>query len=321
MGLAQPRWNWTGVEALVFDSQDSRLRDLLNMLPAKRSNDEEIEAFLVDLRARFQRWLHQDEFGPTRRQQTAGVHALMKAVQTLHRLLAKISPSLKTWFEARPRDRNDPSNTVLEALYEAASDIEHDLRKANAPDSQVSWASRLGDCVYSVMAQSQALDTNADGEIFLIATERKFESSSATGANFRFVDAERWLTDYWNVLFDTLQTLNERRGADERVSLKLLVEQLCELWEHETGFCVTAHGVANDVYTGRVETDAGRFISAAIDAMLPSESWFARRPALSVRALTFLPCNRLHRERQITGIMRDFVRRREKSAESGPAQK
>jgi len=40
MAQAQPRWNWTGVEALVFDSQDSRLRDLLNMLPAKRSSDD-----------------------------------------------------------------------------------------------------------------------------------------------------------------------------------------------------------------------------------------------------------------------------------------
>ena len=245
----------------------------------------------------------------------------MKAVQTLHRLLAKISPSLETWFEARLRDQNDPSNTVLEALYEAASDIEHDLRRANAPDSQNSWASRLRDCVYSMIAQSQALDTNADGEIFLIATERKFELSSAAGANFRVADAERWLTDYWNVLFGALQKLSERRGADERVSLKLLVELLCELWEHETGFCVTAHGVVKDVYTGRVETDAGRFVSAAIETMLPSESWFAGRPALSVRAMTFLPRNRLHRERQIIGIMRDFVRRREKSVGGGPLKK
>jgi hypothetical protein len=240
MAQAQPRWNWTGVEALVFDSQDSRLRVLLKMLPAKRSSDDEIEAFLVDLRARFQRWLHQDELGPTRRQQAVGVRALMKAVQTLHRLLAKISPSLKPRFETRLHDRNDPSNTVLEAPYEAASDIEHDLRKANAPNSQVSWASRLRDCVYSMIAQSHALDTNADSEIFLIATERKFESSSATGANFRFADAERWLTDYWSVVFHALQALNARRGAEERVSLKLLVEQLCQVWEHETQSPVAA---------------------------------------------------------------------------------
>ena len=159
MAQTKPRWNWTGVEALVFNDRDSRLCDLLTMLSAKRSSDDEIETSLVDLRARFQRWLHQDEFGPTRRQQAAGVHALMKTVQTLQRLLVKSSPSLKARFEARLRDRNDPSNTVLEALYEAADDIEYDLRHANAPNFQVAWASRLQHCVNSLMAQSQTIDT------------------------------------------------------------------------------------------------------------------------------------------------------------------
>ena len=64
MAQAQPRWNWTGVEALVFENQDSRLRDLLNVLPAQRSSDEEIEAFLFDLRARFQRWPTKMSWGP-----------------------------------------------------------------------------------------------------------------------------------------------------------------------------------------------------------------------------------------------------------------
>jgi hypothetical protein len=311
MAQAKPRWNWTGVEALVFDSQDSRLRDLLTMLPAKKSSDDEIVAFLVDLRARFQRWLHQDEFGPTRGEQAAGVHALMREVQTLQRLLVRSSPSPKARFEARLRDRNDPSNTVLEALYEAADDIEHDFRKANAPNSQVAWASRLRDCVYSLMARSQALDTNADSEIFLIAAERKFQSSLATGANVRFADAEHWLTDYWNVLFDTLQALNERRGAEERVSVKLLIEQLCDLWERETQTPVTVHGIVKDVYASRGVTDAGRFVTAALEAMLPQdESWVAEHPAQSVRAVTLLPGHGPDRERHVIRIMRDYVERR-----------
>jgi hypothetical protein len=125
-----------------------------------------------------------------------------------------------------------------------------------------------------MIAQSQALDTNADSEIFLIATERKFELSSATGANFRFADAERWLTDYsdyWSVVFYTLQALNARRGAEERVSLKLLVEQLCQVWEHETQSPVAAHGTARDVYQSRAVTDAGRFVASAVEAMLPND--------------------------------------------------
>jgi hypothetical protein len=68
-----PRSDWTGIEALSFED-DARLRDLVAMLPAKRAGDDEIAACLVELRAHFQRWLHQDEFGPTRGRQTkAGV--------------------------------------------------------------------------------------------------------------------------------------------------------------------------------------------------------------------------------------------------------
>jgi hypothetical protein len=167
------------------------------------------------------------------------------------------------------------------------------------------------------MAHLYALDTNAEGEVFLAATRTGFDLSQAAGSNFSLEKAERWLASACSVLFGTLGTLNSRGGAEERVSLKLLVEQLCELWEHETGFCVTAHGVVKHEYTGRVETKAGRFVSAAIDAMMPAESWFAEHPALSVRAMTFLPRDGLARERQVLGLMRDFVRRRESLSKGG----
>ena len=61
--------------------------------------------------------------------------------------------------------------------------------------------------------------------------------------DFGLEDAEQWLNAYWNVVDQTLCELNEKRGAEERESLKLLVEQLCELWERETGRYVTAHGM------------------------------------------------------------------------------
>jgi len=151
-----------------------------------------------------------------------------------------------------------------------------------------------------MIAQSQALDTNADSEIFLTAAERKFELSPTTGASFQFVDAEQWLTDYWNVLFDTLQALNERRGAEERVSLKLLVKQLCQLWEREAQSPVAAHGIVRDVYQSRAVTDAGQFVAAAVEAMLPNERWFAERPAQSMRAMTFSPSDGVARDRQFS---------------------
>jgi hypothetical protein len=97
-----------------------------------------------------------------------------------------------------------------------------------------------------------------------------------------------------------------------------LVEELCQLWEQETGKPVTAHGFVKDAYTSRVETDAGRFVTAAVEAMLPDKSWFDQHPqfAHSVRAETFLADDRYQPNRagQILVIMRDFVARRRRPA-------
>jgi hypothetical protein len=128
-------------------------------------------------------------------------------------------------------------------------------------------------------------------------------------------DAELWLNAYWNVVDKTLCELNERGGAEERVSLKLLVEQLCEFWERETGRRVTAHGMSKLDYTQRTETAAGRFVTAALEAMLPESSWLDehREFSHSGRAMALLPSQQTDRSRQILVIIRNFVKRRSKT--------
>jgi hypothetical protein len=171
------------------------------------------------------------------------------------------------------------------------------------------------------MAQSQSLDTNTDSEILLVAIWHSFDPSQTSAPQFDLADAERWLNAYWNVVDKTLCELSERRGAEERVSLKLLVEQLCEFWERETGRRVTAHGMRKLEYRQRTETAAGRFVTAAVDAMLPELSWFEehREFSHSVRAMTFLPSRPADRARQILAIMRNFVKRRPKTLKDVPA--
>ncbi len=143
-----------------------------------------------------------------------------------------------------------------------------------------------------------------------------FNWLQATGPNFGFSDFVHWLSIYRNVLSETLGQLNGRRGAEERVTLKLVVEQLCELWERETSFAVTAHAIVKGQYTGEPQTQAGRFVTAAVEAMLPEPSWFEEHCefAHSVRAKTFAPGYSDARARQIIVIMRDFVKRRGRTA-------
>jgi len=308
----KPCWSWSGAEALNF-SEQNKLEPLIAILPAKQSSDEEILAFLVDLRAHFQRWLHQDELGPTRRQQTAALRALKKSLQTLRRQLAKGAPSQREQLDAILRNGHGGSSPTLERIYEAASDLGRYLRIPDSPNRKIDWTSKIKTCAETTMAQSQSLDTNTDGEILLIAIRHIFDPLQ-TFTPAGLADAELWLNAYWNVVDKTLCELNERGAAEERVSLKLLVEQLCEFWERETGGPVTAHGMSKLEYTQRTETAAGRFVTAAVDAMLPELFWFDehREFSYSVRAMTFLPSRQADRARQILAIMRDFVKRRKK---------
>jgi len=310
----KPCWSWSGAEALNF-SEQTDLRPLLAMLAAKQSSDEQILAFLVDLRARFQRWLHQDEFGPTRRQQTAALSALKKSLQTLQRQLAKGAPPQRQQFDATLRSGGDRSAATLERIYEAAGDFERDLRIAGASNRHIDWAARIKTCAETTMAQGQSLDTNADGEILLTTLQHRFDPLQTCPPDFGLADAEQWLSAYWNVVDQTLCRLNERGGAEDRVSLKLLVEQLCEFWERETGRPVTAHGMIKLEYTQRTETEAGRFVTSAVEAMLPESSWSDEHCEFShsIRATTFLPFWQADRARQILVIMRGFVKRRSKT--------
>ena len=186
----KPRWYWSGVMPLDGMEDDSRLRELVAMLPARKSSDREILTYLVDLRARFPRWMHQDEFGPDRGEQTAALRALMKSCRALQKHLVQRSSTFKAPLDATLRARNNPNSLVLEALYEAAGDVAQEWRSNGASHRDTVWIAQLQDRVYELMVQSQALDTNTGGELFLTAAKRKFDPSQITGLDFRLADAE-----------------------------------------------------------------------------------------------------------------------------------
>jgi hypothetical protein len=287
------------------------------MLPAAKSSPAEIVAKLIDLRARFHGWLHQDEFGPSRGEQTAALKAHIKSVRQLCQRLAKGSPGDRTRLDAALRNNNDSFSTAIAMLGEAVAHVQSALQIDGAPAPDICWISRLMGCAETLLMQIEALDDTTDGQIALIAICRKFELSQPIAAKeVGLVEVERWLNGYWDVLLETLRTLSDRRGAQERVSLKLLVEELCNLYERETEQLVTAHAIMEDVYTSRVETPAGRFVTAAVEAMLPDQSWFDQHIQFAdpVCADTFLldeqgNHRREARARQILAIMRNFVSR------------
>jgi hypothetical protein len=165
--------------------------------------------------------------------------------------------------------------------------------------------------VAMAVMQINALDDSTDGEIVLTAEADGFEISQGRATEqLDLAQAERWLNRYWKILLETLNRLCNQRGRPESVSLKLLVEGLCKLYEYETGGLVTAHAMKGDDYASRVETDAGRFVTLAVEAMLPDQSWFEQHVAQSIRAESFLPGRQKTRAVQLIAITRDFVARR-----------
>jgi hypothetical protein len=317
---AQPRWGWSGVSKLARRDQELLVEHLVAMLPATKSSPAEVVAQLVELCARFPGWMHQDEFGPRRGEQTAALRAHIKLVRELCQQLRKGTSRSRHRLDAALRNSNDGLSPVVAALGEAAADVESALQIAGASNPDMGWLSRVRRCARTLSEQIETLDDNTDGQIFLTAFCCNFERSQTVASEeFGLVDAECWLNGYWNVLVETLHTLDDQRGAQERVSLKLLVEELCNLYERELERPVAAHGFKEDVYTACVETKSGQFVTEAVKAMLPEKAWFDQRTqfAHSVRANTFPPDDRHQpdRARQVLVIMMDFVARRPRLVE------
>ena len=91
----------------------------------------------------------------------------MKSLWSLQKQLLKGSSLLKGQLNETLRSTNDPSRPVMQVLYEAAADVQGDLRTAGAPDRDFIWAFELRGCIETLIAQSQSLDTNTDGAIFV----------------------------------------------------------------------------------------------------------------------------------------------------------
>jgi hypothetical protein len=199
-------------------------------------------------------------------------------------------------------------------LEAAAIKIEAVFKTNGFSRTDTDWLSRVRQSAAAISVQIGTLDDNTGDKIAWTAFVRGFDAQVITSGNFGLAQVEAWLIRYQSILFETLNGLNDQRGGEERVTLKLLVELLCNLYTYETGMPVTAHAMQRDKYTAHVETDAGRFVTAAVEVLLPDQAWFEQRADFgnSTRARTFLAGRQGDRARQIVGIMRDFVVRRVK---------
>ena len=251
-----PRSGWSGVLKLKPSDHESPVRPLLAMLPGRQSGEEEIVAHLSALRARIPGWLHQDEFGPSRREQTAALRTLKRSIGRLHLQLSTGAPRFRARLDMELRNSSDALSSSLEAVREAAVGVEGELRFTGTPTGLIKWVLRVKDYADASLTQLALLDDNTDGQIAFRASCRNFDlSQTLSPQEFGLTDIESWLTGYSVLLQNVLNELTEKRGAQERVSLKMLVEILCRFWEFETGQPVAVTSTADGVDSQRVDTE------------------------------------------------------------------
>jgi hypothetical protein len=299
---ATPRWQWSGVEELRLPvgSRDA-LRSVAARLPSTQSERESIVFELLYLGARYHRYLHQDEFGPSRAQQTAALRTLLQHVNAVISRFEQLPDALRSAICQTLDETLKPSSggfdtSVLDQLNERL-DLAVQERTGSVDLANLHEASR------NAYEHFLALDTTTEGALCLDAVARHRTSApKATGVCDRLTHLRRQLEK-------TLQRLQGRRGPAPATSMKLLVWQLGGLWERETGRAVTSNAVKEYIYTSRPQSAAGRFIEAAVEALMPSGDWKKEHEyeAVPVRARGATG-KAADRARLVHHIVRDYVK-------------
>jgi len=103
-GTDEPRWGWSGVAPLAAAELSASDIDLGVLLPGHRSPIEQIVLELRDLGGRYHRYLHQDEFGPTRAERMAALRLLLDQLDLLLSRLNGLPRYLREAFGERRKE-------------------------------------------------------------------------------------------------------------------------------------------------------------------------------------------------------------------------
>jgi hypothetical protein len=315
-----PRWNWSGVQAIDFRGRSQEdLRRIAKQVPHRRSSIDKIVARLRELRGRHHRHLLQDELGPTRAERAQALKALIEQVDALRAELESLAPELRAllaeelladWspappFEVDPFDSYAADKDAVEAVATATASLRQDLSRAGTADG--------GDTLHKVCSTAgraamylSSLDSTTDADVAFGALSTDV-TPAAGPANAIAVLAERLRR--LRLRFEReLVRLNAIKGPESSLSLELLVAQICDMWRQETGGRVTANPYRRYDYTGRPQTEVGRFVLQVVEALQPSKAWIGRhRAAASQKRAMIVMGARGFRAQAVHTAMRKYV--------------
>jgi hypothetical protein len=250
----------------------------------------------------------------------------MLALRILSKLLVRLTSSLKVL----PREllllvnetgksvllRAPPSESALlfdhdiisiDAIYDAAMAcsrvLEHnDLRKA---------LSGVASAAQNLFQHLKALDTTTSGEIVFSVPLRGLNALADIHGRLEIVEAP--LARLQVRISAAMDKLKLKKGPDRQLSVSWLVNELCNIWAFETGEPITNSAIRGGRYLSSPQSDAGKFILAAVQCIQPLKTWKRKHKVKNAanRAL-FLEHDEVV-SRMVYYAMRDYVARHQTS--------
>jgi hypothetical protein len=330
-GQSRPFWSGAAPLGKLSDER-GEVASAVAMLPKTRSAPGDIVQTLLHLGSRYHRYLHQDEYGPTRADRSAALLELKKALDTLARRLSKLPTRLKQLLASRLSELNPslaaPQEDEFTYFEQERESVERILDAALFAIEAKSALTRdrvlfdkLRSAAEDSLASLEGLDTTSEVDVLLApATYNHIRPSPRIGAG-QFIVRARLARLQLRVDL-TLKALNRQRGPDQRLSLPWLVEELGDLWSRETGEIVTSSAATGGRYSGVPQSAAGRFILASVEALQPSRAWLEQHEHMgaSVSAM-ILNASSGYRARVVNNILADYVARRPSMKRRGRRKK
>jgi hypothetical protein len=277
---------WSGVAALTAAQLSTSDLDLGVLLPGHHSANEEIVLALRDLGGRYHRYLHQDEFGPTRAERMAALRSLLDQLDLLLSPLNRLPPYLRLRLSKQLAPSHSPAEGDIdrfqalcddeEAVQQVSEAAADGVRMLHAPPATRD-AELLGDvrdAAERMVELLSGLDTTTAGAVAIDTELPRLELAEIAESDligFAIVCAR--IERLRRRVELTLTRLEGRKGPERSESLRWLVWQLCDLYRRETRQPVTSSAMQKGKFKSEPQSPAGRFVLAAIKALQPTDTW------------------------------------------------
>jgi len=289
-------WLWSGVAAGPdLSSNRGQVSAAIDRLPRTRSARESLEDHILQLGAEFFRNLHQEEFGPTRADRSAGLKLLATPLTSTLRQLGDSPNAIHEQLNAalatiggEPEPHEPTPITALSQELAAVDFLGRAIELALIPVPGcgivgLRHLNRLQQAVEKSKVLIEVIDITSELEILFATVEPGIVALRTEPDKTDSLEAVRIrLTRLQSRIVSVRKTLDRKKGPDKNASLTFFVWQLADLWLEETGEIATSSDSILTEYVGRPQSPAGRFIVAAVEAVRAPDAWFEEHLSMAV---------------------------------------